>query len=158
MTTDSKQPLTIRLTITKPKGKEMWNPSSPAKHQKSSSSVMNSKTPFKLGKIPSNTQQLWWFQIAHAPRMIMDLRPLWTWPSTLSFVLAHQSSKEKSSCWGVKSWKPTFCKRIYHTCQANTHETSKWSIVSPAWSHSTQRSWILNYHFDIVIALLLISK
>ena len=107
---------------------------------------MNSKTPLKLGKMPSNIQWLWWFQIAHAPRMIMDLRPLWTWPSTLSFVLAHQSSKEKSSGWGVKSWKPTFCKRIYHTCQANTHETSKWSIVSPAWDN-TQRSWILSYHF-----------
>lgn len=120
-------------------------------YQKYSCSLMTSKTPFKLGKIPSITHRLRRFQIAHAARMIMEFKPFWTWPSTLSLDLAHQSSECQSSGWWVKSCKHTFCRRIYHTCLPNTHKISKWSFDSSAWwSSSLLAKWSAIQHLSWV--------
>ena len=81
---------------------------------------MEERTPFRFGCSPSKTQQLRWFHSDQATKIIVELNPSLTGPSTLLFTLSHQSSKElyflprfeqlinPKSIW--KSWAPGKCK------------------------------------------------
>lgn len=118
----------------------------PRAHQRCSSSLMSNITSFKLGKIPlkhsdgddSKLPELlkWWWDFA-----LFELDHSF-YNLTLDFT--HQSSKETSSCWGVKASSPTCCRRSTAHCQAKTHETRNWSIVSSSLSHNKQHSWCGN--------------
>jgi hypothetical protein len=80
---DTKPPIceAIRFIISLP----------PAKAHSLISLLANRRVFTRLGETPSKTHQLWRSHRDHAPRMIMELRPYQTWPSTapLFFFLEH---------------------------------------------------------------------
>ena len=130
---------------------EIRNTLNPARSPQCSSSLFSDKTPAR--------RRLQWFQIHQAPKTI-ELSPFLTWwSSTLSFVLANQSSKGRSSGCVVRSCRLTFCNRLNHTWWAKTQDVSRWWIVSWAWSQRQQRlecgsprCWLSNtYYFCMLI-------
>ena len=78
----------------------------------------------KLGLPPSKTQEFWCFRISQAPKKMMELNP------------SYQSTKIRLSSCGAVACSPKIYRMLNYICLLKTHETSKWSIVSPTWSQS----------------------
>ena len=114
----------------------MWViPRAPAKSHSCSSSLIEERTPFRFGCSPSKTQRF-----NRVTKIIVELSPYLTRPSTLLFTLSHQSSNELSSgCW-ANACKPSPCRILNHNCRKKTHCSSKWFIVSSSWSQKRQCS------------------
>jgi len=64
--------------------------------------------------------------------------PFCTCPETLLLVEAHQSSNDLSPECGSRTCSARFRRTLNHTCLLKTRDTSKWSMVSTAWSQRGQ--------------------
>jgi len=116
----------------------MWViPRAPAKSHSCSSSLMEERTPFRFGCSPSKTQQLRWFHSDQATKIIVELNPSLTGPSTLLFTLSHQSSKELLSGCRAKACKPIPCRTLNHNCREKKVRNSAAAngLLSPLLDH-----------------------
>jgi hypothetical protein len=89
-----------------------------------------------LGLASSKTQQLWWFQIVHAPNIISEFNPFWVKSYIAMLALSHQSSNRRSVGSCASEWRPACLKTWYQNCLDDTHETRRWSMFSSFWSQS----------------------
>lgn len=118
------------------------NPRASALHQRWDSSLTQLITKLVQGWTPFKTQRLRWFQIAQAPRMFREFRPLcsplYAGPTVEKVTPSHQSSKEEFSWPGARCCSPTNLIIWNQTSREKTQETNKWFKVSSSWSHSKQ--------------------
>ena len=69
------------------------------------------------------------FQIDQAPKMIIELSPCLTSPSTLELASDHQSSKDGTVGCGERLCNPTLRSNKNQNPWTNTQPTSKWLII-----------------------------
>lgn len=111
-------------------------PRAPARLQRWISSLTQMRTSLILVCVPLKTHRLQWFQMAQAPKMIIELRPFCTGPTRALLAPSHQSSKEEVPSWGERFWRPIDWRRLNQNYQVKTQETRRWFKVSSSWSHN----------------------
>jgi hypothetical protein len=115
-------------------------PFAPAMDHSWTSSLATRRAACTLGAAPLKTQEFLCFQITHAPRMTIELKPLRRWSSTQEEEAHHQSSKTPSAGCSTSYSKPNGCSKPAHICLAKTHEVRRWLMFSGSWLHSGHHS------------------
>jgi hypothetical protein len=99
-----------------------------------SSSTTANKTRWIQGVAPSNTQELRFFQITQATKIIRESSPFLKLFSTFLILWHHQAeNRVQPDCVAMAS-KPSLLRIKLQTCLAKTQETRICWMVSSAWS------------------------
>jgi len=125
-----------KLRCRRGKARRWEIPRVPAKAHCRPSSLKVEMMVVELGVPPSKTQWLQWIHSNQAPRVMMELSPFFYltsnchlhWPTFLQNI-SHSAEGQS---------KPKRCRLVNQNWREETHETSRWSIVSSAWSHRGQ--------------------
>jgi hypothetical protein len=80
------------------------------------------------------------FQMIQAPKITMELKDFLACPVTAKLLLLHQLLKERTPCCGPRFCNPLNLRSSDQNCLAKTQSTSRWLIVSGAWSHNRHKS------------------
>lgn len=75
-----------------------------------------------------------------APKITMELKDFLACPVTAKLLLLHQLLKERTPCCGPRFCNPLNLRSSDQNCLAKTQSTSRWLIVSGAWSHNRHKS------------------
>jgi hypothetical protein len=121
-------------------GMSSWSFEAPAEHQSPPSMLTALSTVWMHGLEFSNTQSFRCFQTSHATKIIKELRPLRTSFGTALITFLHHPEKRLTEGSGTNCIKPKSWKIDAQTWREKTQPTSKWLIVSLAWSQNGQTS------------------